>query len=298
MRTAMLALVCVVCVHTMNAQFSLLPQVGFENSKTVINHNGMSTFSPRDMQFTPQASLRLNYLTKLGHGVFVGVATSRSVVLLMVDNPENVLGSVRTQMGNMQARLEGGYQFSTPKINLSKSKAREQTAQPTTRHKTYYRCGGYSRSRTAAEKTKSKSVSWMRFQPSIGMAMMPSVQDNVVIKSQGYEYRAGNWNTALLTGANIEFGKNNRSLLTVSVNYFNGMGNLGKQVITTEQAGKSTITILQSDVSGWNLKVGIPLSFTKSNASKAKETKINKLQKPSTNKCGQYRVSNRCGRII
>jgi hypothetical protein len=303
MRTAALVIFFVACGHAAIAQFSLLPQVGFENSKTIIRYNDANSFFPVGVTFSPQASLRLNYASKQGHGFFVGVASSRSVVSFMVPNAENGINNYTAEASNMQLRLEGGYQFSSPKISLGKSNAKQSSGRELSENRISYknaysnRCGrSYRYGRCGADKTKSENVlpakskasSWVRIQPSIGMGFIPSVKTDVIAQgASGYEYRAGNWNTALVTGANLEFGKDKTSLFTVSVNYFNAMGNLGKQTITTVQNGKSTTSLLQSDVSGWNLRVGIPFSLSKTQAAKAKKAET---YKPERKSYRQHRV--------
>src|SRR5688572_717277 len=91
MRTAVFTLfILVAFMYAANAQkFSLLPQVGFENSKTSVSYNDLRYFAPEGVKFSPQASLRLNYASKKGHGFFVGGSTSRSVVLYSFNDPEN-----------------------------------------------------------------------------------------------------------------------------------------------------------------------------------------------------------------
>jgi hypothetical protein len=321
MRTVALALSFVAFSCAANAQLTLLPQVGFENSKTIIRHNNFTDFSPLGVKFTPQASLRLSYTFKQGHGFFLGAATSRSVVLLNVADPELAMSSYTARTGNMQWRFESGYQFSTKPITLGKGKsnskqtaASKAPASTTNTTTTTYtsRCGktytvvtsrcGSSRSRSVAvAPAKQNDVkTWVRIQPSIGVGFIPSVKSDVVTKTDAgqpsFEYKAGNWNTALLTGMGFEFGKNSTRLFTVSVNYFNGMGNLGKRAITTTQASKTTTNILQSDASGWNVRVGIPFTLGKKPAPK-KAVIIQRVQKVEY-KCGQQRTTYRCGKSI
>ena len=76
MRNAVLALLLFVATAANAQRFSLLPQVGFENSKTSISYNNKEYFSPVGGQFTPQASLRLDYTSKKGHGLFLGMTNS------------------------------------------------------------------------------------------------------------------------------------------------------------------------------------------------------------------------------
>ena len=136
----------------------------------------------------------------------------------------------------------------------------------------------------------------MRIQPSLGLAYIPSVKNDIVTKTQGgqttYQYNAGNWKTALVTGAGFEFGKNSQRLFTVSINYFNAIGNLEKQTLTTVSDGKTSVTNLQSDVSGWNMRVGIPFTLSKKSGAKQKQ------QQKSYKDCGQYKIEYRCRQRI
>src|SRR5205085_10938567 len=120
-------------------RFSLLPQLGFENSKSSINYNDLTSFSPVGVKFTPQASLRLNYASKQGHGFFHGAATSRSLVSFSFTDPETLRNNFSATAGSLQIRMEGGYQFNSKPISLSKSK---QSSATNTEKKT---CGSYSR---------------------------------------------------------------------------------------------------------------------------------------------------------
>lgn len=304
MRTAALLLFLVAFDFAASAQFSLLPQAGFENSRSVIQFNDQNSLAPLGVRVSPQASLRLNYTSKSGQGFFVGVASSRSSVLVSFENPETAMNAFRAISDNMKARLEGGYQFTSPKINLGKAKPSAQksgTANTVSRSSYSGRCGSYSYNRCGnksdkVEKVAAKAATWVRIQPSIGLGIMPGAGKDLFSKTVGgqtiYEYNAANWNTALITGANIEFGRGNKGLMTVSLNYFNGNG-LNKKSISTSQGNKIFTTTLRSDVSGWNLRVGIPFSLSKTATSKSKTQSIEKKEKPQ-NRCGQYRVY-RCG---
>ncbi|MBL7740838.1 MAG: hypothetical protein JNK14_16580 [Chitinophagaceae bacterium] len=307
MRTAALTLFCIVAFgYAMNAQrFSLLPQVGFENSKTKISYNDLPSFAPGGVKFTPQASLRLNYSSKPGHGFFLGAATSRSVVQFSFADPETGMNNFAATTGNLQLRLEGGYQFRSKPISLSRTKqpatkTRSETkkkgcssyTQKSSCSKSYSssRCGGSSNRSTQPALAKNKG-SWMRIIPSAGMGFIPAVRKDVVTKTQSgvtsYEYRAGNWQTGLIAGTSFEFGNRNTPKLTVSINYFKGIGNLNTQTIISSDNIKSTTTTLQSSVSGWNLRAGIPFSLAKKPASKNKIAK--KMAERKTN-CQEYRI--------
>ena len=309
MRNAALTLLCIVaCGYAMNAQFSLLPQVGFENSKTNISYNDFSSFAPEGVQFTPQASLRLNYASKSGHGFFLGAATSRSTIAFSFTDPENGMNSFASTAGNMQLRLEGGYLFNSKPISLNKAKQTASKSKSTAAKKncssyaqrsncqksySSNKCSGsrYKSNQTSVAKVAKNKGSWLRIQPSIGMGFIPAVKTDVVTKTQNnqttYEYSAGNWQTGLIAGSGFEFGKGNVSMFTVSINYFQGLGNLDKQTLTTTDGAKITNTTLQSSVSGWSLKVGVPISLSK------KPVVKNKIEKKIIERkaeCQQLRI--------
>lgn len=306
MRTAALALFLVAFTFAASAQkFTLLPQAGFENSRSIIQFNDQNILAPLGVRISPQASLRLNYTTKTGQGFYVGLASSRSTMLIEFTNPETAINSFTSMAGNYKARIEAGYQFTSPKINLGKAKQIVQKTSSVNRSSGYSgRCGGYSSSRcgnksSSDRKVVSKPASWVRIQPSIGLGFIPGAGSDLLTKPSGletgYEYRAANYNTALLTGANIEFGKGNKGLMTISLNYFNGNG-INKQSIITSQGNKISTTTLRSDVSGWNLRVGIPLSMSKTSTQKKKVIQVQNIEKKEKpqNRCGQYRMY-RCG---
>lgn len=317
MRTAALTLIFFVAFgYAMNAQrFSLLPQVGFENSKTKISYNDLSSFSPVGVKFSPQASLRLNYASKLGHGFYIGVASSRSIVSFSFTDPENGMNSYTASAGNMQLRLEGGYQFNTKPISLNKSNnsankskskseakkscgSRSSSAAKAScaERKSYSSCGSNSKKTKVPALAKNKG-NWLRIQPSVGLGYIPAVKTDVVTKTQSglttYEYRAGNWNTALMAGTGFEFGRGKTRMLTVSVNYFKGLGNLNTQTVSTQTGIKTSTAYLQSAVSGWNLKVGIPFSLSGKKPS-VKDRIEKKVIIRKTN-CQQSKIRYRCG---
>lgn len=286
-----------------NAQrFSLLPQVGFENSTTNISYNDLSSFAPEGMKFSPQASLRLNYSSKQGHGFFVGVASSRTTVLFSFADPETGMNQFSSTAANMQFRFEGGYQFNSKPIALGKSGSSKSTSakkqcgdyKPSSCQKaSASRCGSSKSSPAAAKSSSAPKGSWMRIQPSIGMGYNPFTMDNVVSTTKNgqavTEYRAGNWNTALIVGTGVEFGRGKDRLFTVSLNYFKGLGNLDEQDMVLTSGTKAVHTRLDSKVSGWNMRVGIPFTLAKKPATKKAKTA------PAKKHCGQYKVIYRCG---
>jgi hypothetical protein len=310
MRNAALTILCFVAFgFAMNAQkFSLLPQVGFENSKTKISYNDLQSFSPLGTKFSPQASLRLNYSSKQGHGFFLGAASSRSIVSFSFTDPETGMNNFAATTGNMQLRLEGGYQFNTKPISLNKSKqpsannTKKKNCSSSSRNncsKSYSsnRCSGNS-DKAKQPSLSKKENSWVRIQPSVGMGFIPAAKTDVVTKTQSgqtiYQYNAGNWNTALVAGAGFEFGRGSTRQFTVSVNYFKGLGNLDEQTISSASGGKSVTTILESATSGWNMKIGIP--FTLGGKKPAIKKRTEKKTEQRKSGCGQYRIIYRCSK--
>jgi hypothetical protein len=258
--------------------------------------------------------LQFTYKSKPGHGFFLGASGSRTIVPLSFTDPENVMNNYKTTTGDMQLRFESGYQFSSKPFYIKKpgNKANKPMENKIAEKKN---CGSYSyRSHCMKNKTSdsrlgnmdkqkqsvqsSNKGSWVRLQPSVGMGFIPFTQTDVVTKIQGgqptYEYRAGNWNTALITGMGFEFGKNKTRLFTVNVNYFKGIGNLNTQTISTATGTKTLTTQLQSQVSGWNMRIGMPFTLG-TNKSAIKQQTEKKIQQPKPN-CGQYRSMYRCNK--
>jgi len=290
-----------------------------------MQYNGGPSFAPTGVQFSPHASLRLNYASKVGHGFFVGIASSQSIVSFNFSDPETGRNNYTATAGDMQVRLEGGYQFNSKPLILSKgkqtssssnkstSKSRStssssnksakshcgSSAQRSSCHRSYSSSySSSSRSSCCSNKSKQQTVkskantSWVRIQPSLGVGYIPWTNTDVVTKTQNgqtsYEYSAGNWNTSVMAGTSFEFGKNKTRLFTVSVNYFKGLGNLDAETLTTDNGVKSVTTTLQSASSGWNLKVGIPFTL-----GSKKPTVKKTIEKPQG--CGQQRIIYRCG---
>ena len=132
MRSVALSGLFIVSALAMNAQkLSLTPQVGFENSRTSINYNGLGSFAPLGGELNPQVSLRLDYKFKHGFGPYMGASTSRSGVLYGFNDIENGMNAYTTTKANMQLRMEAGYQFTTKPIFFNKTKQSSNTSTKT-----------------------------------------------------------------------------------------------------------------------------------------------------------------------
>jgi hypothetical protein len=316
MRSIALMGILFIASIAMNAQrLSLTPQVGFENSKTSVNYNGLGSFAPLGGEFNPQVSLRLDYKFKQGFGPYLGVSTSRSVVSYNFSDIENGMNFYSATKANMQLRMEAGYQFTTNQLFFNKTRSANSSASKQ-KASSKSSCGNYS-SRSNCSKSYSSQTSrcqskssaakknvtqkvenknkgtWVRLQPSLGVGFIPSPKTDVVSKMQGgqttYEYRAGNWNTALITGMGFEFGRNKQRLVSVSVNYFSGIGNMNKQTISSVSGTKTSVANLESNASGWNMRIGIPFTLAEKNAKKHTNQSRSKKTNCSERKVIEYK---------
>lgn len=315
MRTAALTLLFFVAfMNAAKAQkLSLVPQVGFENSKTRVLYNEQYSFAPSGLVFTPQAALQLNYRMRSGHGFFLGAATSRSTVSFNFADPETGMNNYKASIGNMQVRMEGGYQFSSKPIFFKKSShVKSKTASTglsgkkscgANAYRSYCTKAKPGEGRPApAEKTKPASGrgGWVKLQPSAGLGLIPGTMTDVMTRTSNgqvtHVYNAGNWNTALLTGMNFEFGKNSTRLITIGFNYIRGIGNLNTQTISSVVGSKTLTTRLSSEVSGWNMRIGLPLTLGAKKPIEKKQpaTKVQN-KRPG---CSQYKIMYRCSKSL
>ena len=308
------------CGATANAQLSLLPQIGLDNSRTSIDLNN-TRFNPLGNEISPRASLRLDYKFKKGHGPFVGVATSPAVVQFSFADPNAALTQFKAAASNLQLRFEGGYGYTSKPIQLGKnsrsnlSKAPAQRAVKVPAQKSGARttvqkkeCGSYTYRSQCGNKTVTKIITqkyvaprenWnLRMQPSVGAAFIPSIQDDLEVKDGAYRYNAGNWNTALVSGLGFEFGKGLQRKFTVSVYYLKGLGNLDTRTLTTESEGKAHVTRFQSNTSAWSAGLGIPFTLGKKKPAPKAPVHYRQLQQKQENKkqnCEEIR--KKCGGI-
>jgi hypothetical protein len=290
MRTK-LTFLFVIISFVASAQFTIQPQIGLENSKTTVKYNDLPSFAPMGLQYSPRIALRLDYKFKQGHGPFMGIATSSPVVSFNFTDPQTANTAYNASRQNLQIRFEGGYQLSTKPIYFSKTASAPVTRNMGAYNSSGHKCGGSEqnvsadnsadhigcrhyceRSCTKTSKTttasRTQNKGWyMRIQPSAGVAFIPTVKNELEIKSQNnqtnYLYKAGAWNTAFITGAGFEFGENASSKFIVSINYLKGIGNMDTKTINTVSTDKTINTSLSSNASSWNVSVGIPISFNK-----------------------------------
>jgi hypothetical protein len=292
MKPAAFVTVLLLLSATALAQFSLLPQIGFDRSKTAVLFNNDASFTPAGATTFFKGSIRLDYKFKKGHGPFIGVGTSPAPVKLSFDNPNSANTSYTASVGSSLWRLEAGYMYTSKAITLkkaskstSKSNASTQKAQAAqTEHRSpcgaYYHpsCGSYNRCGSKARQAPVKKPSdlTLKFQPSVAFAYVPSVPENVEQKGNGYQYNAGNYKTGIIGGLGFELGKGRQRLMTLSVYYTSGIGNLGEESITKIENGKQVVSTFSSSTSSWAMTIGVPITF-----SKAKKQTVKKEQKVS-----------------
>ena len=292
-----MAICLLLIAQAAQSQLTFTPRIGFESANTQVSINDGNFISPVSNQLTPQAGVRFDYKFKKGHGVFAGISTSNTTVAFNFTNPEQSYSNNFSARSSTQARFEGGYQFNTKPIlfksNSSKSKPAQQSKTGCSKRESSMKqgCGSYSRSTSHCGKSKtsmakqksSKPPMQMRLQPQLGMAYIPSVENDFESKVEGtqttYTYHAGNWNTAVIGGMGFEFSKGKTKLFQVNFQYLKGIGNLGSTTLTTHDGSKSVETNYSSRASSWSLNLGVPVSF-------AKKSSSNKTQKS----CQQQRT--------
>lgn len=300
MKTIILPLFALVS-YASKAQFSIVPRVGMETFKTTITPGNFSSFSPMGQQFAPSLSVRMAYKLKSGLGAYVGVASNSQAVDFTFADPLHAANAYTTAAKNFQLRLEGGYQFTSKAIALGKpvntknvaSRVTDRTMGERATGCSHSRCGGMRNPASASAAAlptiapKDKGL-YMRIQPSIGLAFVPAgeaMEMNTKNGSTNYTYRAGS-NAAVVAGAAFEFGTKSQTNFIVSVNYLTGLGN-NTQTVTSNEMLKPTTTSFSSKTSGFNVSLGIPITFKKKPAVIQAPTIINR---PSHyGRCGQYR---------
>jgi hypothetical protein len=102
-----------------------------------------------------------------------------------------------------------------------------------------------------------------------------------------YTYKAGDWTTAVITGAGFEFGKNKQRMFTIGINYLKGIGNLATRTVTAVVGNKTTTAVLNSSTSSWNITAGIPITLTKNKTNQ--KQRVTEKSYEHHWKCGQYK---------
>ncbi len=313
MRPALItSLVLLAWGHASNAQrLNLTPHVGLEKNNTTVSFNGQSAYSPLCNEVSPQLGLRLNYEFKKGHGPYVAFGTTRHIISLDVDQPENITRDLDAARQAVKFRSEAGYQVSTKSISLSgKSKSSASVKSPAAQAPRV--CGSYSRYKCANKSSEmlamqkkeasqiakaNKNKGWsMRIQPSAGAVFVPALKEDVTVSNDqtSFSYQAGNYDMGIVSRVGFEFAKNNTARFTVAVQYLKGISNLNERQVITSGATKSHVTTVGSSVSSWSLVAGIPINlYKKQQVQKTQVIMQKKEVKHSPSKCGQYKIPYR-----
>ncbi len=281
---------------TANSQLSFLPQIGFEQAKTSVRVNDLSSFSPMGFANNLKANLRMDYRFKKGHGPYIGLGTAPGAMGFSFSDVANAATNFSAASNALQFRIEGGYQYSSKPIILKKVAKKETAKTIGSNTQVRNRCGNYYSSarqhRTiTTNAAKSNNNLTLRLQPSMGVAYLPSVKNNLITAGSGYQYNAGNYKTAIVSGVGFEFGKGKQRLFTLSVFTTKGLGKLDEQSITNFENEKISNTLLNSKSSGWGMMVGVPFSFakTKKLIAPAKTIAPTHHKQYNRGKCGYYR---------
>lgn len=291
-----------------NAQLSIQPQIGLEQSRTSFNFNN-SSFASLPNLLDARGAIRLDYKFKKGHGPYMSVGSAPGTSNVQFNSFDNVLHNYTTSVGATQLRLEGGYQYTSKRINFKKGSSQQTTAatRTTTNTTTQKRCGSYSyrssasNARAMAPKVDNRFN--MRLQPSAGAAFIPGAKENVTVdpgmNQTNFQYRAGNYTSALATGLGFLFAKGTRDLFSLNLYHWKGLSNLDNETLTRVVEGKTTTSQISSKTSSWSLSLGLPLQFQKQKQVKqAAPVKSVEKQENYKSRCGQYRsqYSSRCTR--
>ena len=282
---------------TSNSQLSLLPQIGFDRTKTSVSVNDVSSFSPLGFANSFKANVRLDYRFKKGHSPYLGVGTVPGAMAFSFADAANAATNFNSSSSSLQFKIEGGYQFSSKPINLTKGSKKEDAKIITQQTQTRNRCGSYH-SRGSRHSTRNAALVKptnnlnLRLQPSVGLAYLPSVKNDLVITNLGYQYNAGNYKTAVVTGMGLEFGKGQQRLFTLSLVYTKGLGKPAEQSIANIENEKVPNTVLNSKSSAWGMMVGIPFSLTKTKKIiPVKTVTPTHYRQHFKSKCGYSRIS-------
>ncbi len=315
MRPALITcLVFLVWGHASNAQkLNLTPQIGFEKNNTTVSFNGHSAYSPICNEVSPQLGLRLNYEFKKGHGPYMAFGSTRHIITMDVDEPENITTDLDATRHAVKFRSEVGYQLSSKPINLSgKSKSTASVQSPAKQSQkvcgsySRYKCGNKSSETLSMQKKEvaannyakaNKNKGWsMRIQPSAGAVFVPALKEDVTLSGDqaSFTYHAGNYDMGIVSRVGFEFAKNNNARFTVAVQYLKGISNLNDRQVVTNTATKSHTTNVGSSISSWSLVAGIPINLYKKQPVQKKQVMMQKKEvKQYPSKCGQYKLQYR-----
>jgi hypothetical protein len=270
-----------------HAQFSLLPYAGFEQSNNSLRYG--SGYSAAAVNGNLKAGLRADYRLKGGHSPFVNFTTSPAPVSFRFDRAGSLLNAAEAVRGNLQFRLEAGYLYNSKPIALGKKKAASPPSQEavTVTRVRKSKCGSYTYKSHCGSKTKSmqaipenKTLN-MRLQPALALAYLPSSSETIRHTTNGFEYTAGTWKTALVPSLGFAFARGNKPLFTLTAFYTRALGQ-PEELALTQVESKIVQTPLQQRTATWGLSLGLPISFAKNKAPQVKALSETRTYKKKT----------------
>ena len=259
------------------SQFTLVPQIGFDRSKTTVEQNGLYQFSPLNSKTSFKASLRTDYRFRSGHGAYAGIGTAPAVIDLKFIDPGTAWNTAKASTSGMQFKLEAGYQYNLKPFAIGKGSVNKPAA-ASTRKKS---CGTYQYKTSCGNKksapAKAKQATTLSLQPSMGLVFVPSMYDNIETTGSKYKYVSDQSGFALAPAIGFEFGKGSKRIMTVNVQYAKSIGEQAKGMIETDNNGKPAFNQFHSSTSSWSLSVGVPITLQK----KALRSKSRHVEKKS-----------------
>ena len=300
--TAITGVLVLLIAISAKAQLSFLPQLGFERSKTFVDYNNVPSFSPMGSQGNFKANLRMDYRFKKGHGPYIGVGTVPGTVAFSFTDVANAANNFKAAQNSLQWKLEGGYQYSSKPITLKKAAAKKPAVKTSSYNSEVQRhCGSYcysyrQRTTTTSSSAKRSSNLTLRLQPSVGIAYLPSIKDDLEVNGSNYQYNAGNYKTAITSGMGFEFAKGKQRLFTLSLFYAKALDQSDKEKFSGVENGKTVTNVVSSsNTSSWGLMLGIPFSLSKNKKAVAPVVKKEPVREYQS-RCEYYR--SRCIRRL
>lgn len=272
---------------TAGAQFTLLPQVGFDNSKSKIGVNDLKSFSPLGRTTGLRANLRVDYNFKTGQGFYAALSSSPAVVRYSFSTPNALSANPKAVTGSLRWSVQAGYQFRSKPFNMgtASSKGASRAAVEPAAKRT---CGSYHSCGAAKYRAPMRQAMTLRLQPSMGLAYIPSLRESIATDGSRIQYNAGNWNTAMVAGLGFEIGKGRDRLLTTTFYFTKGLGNMGARTVTTTVSGKPESTTLRSSANSWGMTLGVPFALVKN-----KRPAVKKMEQksPCRSRCESFHSS-------
>lgn len=264
-----------------HAQLSFLPQFGFEQSRSTLNYG--DALSTSGVQGNLKASLKMDYRFKGGHSPFINLTTSPAPMNFIFTDNGSLINSYQSVKNNLQFRLEAGYQYSSRPIQFKKGSSAKSNVFETNSGAVEQRksCGSVTyrshccEKRMSPKNTLANNFLNMRLQPSLALAYIPSAGESIKQTGNGFQYNAANWKTAIVPAMGFEFAKGQQRLFTLTVFYTKPLGQ-NEETFTGSSGIKPTLTRLDPKASTWGMTIGVPFSFTKSNAIKTTKEKKEK----------------------